>query len=393
MKITINNYKILLFLILFINIPPVFFLRESDVSRLFFFFQSITFIILSMFFMLSLKKLSNLNFIFLICLFWGIFGYSTLINGNGKFTEVIRPLIISLSVCTSFVLSLKNINNFIEVAAFYFKVLIYINLITIIFYPNGLYLVYGNVNAHYFLGHRNNTIEYIIPALLFNLIRDINKYNKYSFNIYSLTFISIISVFLTWSVNAVLVLTFLIFVIFTPCINRVKNFFNIYNFSIGYVMLFILIVILKFQNYFEWLIVGILHRSLDFTNRVHIWDRSLFWIKESFIFGYGYENAGIKILKIFHSNSCHNYLLDFLYMGGILMVFVFCIILFKTSNKLKQIKEISKRKNLEMFILSYFILGFATPIHKDVLCIMFLVICVCYYGVNIYNEKGDCEND
>ena len=393
MRIKINYNKIFLFILLFINIPPAFFIREDNIAKIFNILQIFMFFICMIKYTLFLKRNKKISFIFLITVFWGIFILSTFLNGHGKMHEAIEPLITTFSLCSIYIVNLKKNEEFIDIASFYFKLLIYINFVTILIFPNGLYLVEGNVNAHYFLGHRNNSVEYILPALLFSIMKDFNKKGKYSVSTFLLLIASVLSVILTWSANAILVLFFVIAVLFIPLKDRINKCLNIANFSIAYIVLFFSIIVFKLQNHFEWLIVGILHRSLDFTNRVRIWDKTLYWINKSFILGYGFENSEYKELKIYHPNSCHNYLLDFMYMGGIAMVLVLVLIIILTAIKIKKAKDNKICKIIEMFILAYFILGFATPIHKNVLCIMFLILCVGYYCSDLIAKKGEVKNE
>lgn len=391
MKIKINFNKILIFLVAFINIPPPYFLLNNDVAKIFVFLQML-FAFLSLILIIWFTKKNFFPFfILLISFFWGIFIISTLINQNGDLFEAIKPFFTTFSLCTFFIINKNKIGDFVGGISLYLKILIFINFLTILFFPNGLYIVEGNVNAHYFLGHRNNSIEYIIPCVLFAALKDLIKINKgkYSISTYFILVISFLTVIYTWSANAIIVMMFLIVTLFFPLSKYVQKISNTFNFSIAYIALFFSIIIFRMQERFEWLIVGILHRSLDFTNRLRIWDNALYWINKSIIHGYGYENATLKLLKIYHPNSCHNYILDFLYMGGIVMLFIVIMIIYLTYKKINHSRNKISRV-IEMVILSYFIVGFATPIHKDTLCIMFLIFCVGYYNSYfLINKRSD----
>ena len=114
----------------------------------------------------------------------------------------------------------------------------------------------------------------------------------------------------------------------------------------------------------------------------------IYWIKKSLLMGYGYETPSFKILKIGHPNSCHNYALDFMYMGGIVICLILLIILLYTFFKIKKNTTYSSLI-LSSTICSYFILWFATPIHKDVLCIMFLIFTMACNLQTIKKNKED----
>ena len=150
-------------------------------------------------------------------------------------------------------------------------------------------MVPDNINNHYFLGHRNNSIEYIIPAICFVCLNDYINDKKMSLNNIILIIASILTVVFTWSANAILVLLMLLILLYMPFKHLIHKFVTCINMLIMYIVFFITIVIYRLQYYFSWLIVDILHKSLDFTYRTQIWDKSIYWIKKSLLMGYGYE--------------------------------------------------------------------------------------------------------
>ncbi len=112
------------------------------------------------------------------------------------------------------------------------------------------------------------------------------------------------------------------------------------------------------QDIFSVVIEDILHRDLNFTNRIYIWDTALKYIKESFIFGYGFETSAIRVIKFnyLQAVTCHNQLLDLLYQGGIVGVTLLSGALIELNRNIKNIK-ISRIKILSLVALStYFIM-------------------------------------
>lgn len=378
-------------LVFFINIPPAYLLLNDSISFVFEILQMIIFTILVILFAAYSKRNGISLIVVLIVMFFGVYILSTYIH-KGNVSAAIKPLLNTFSLCSLFIINKKNVQLFIRAGLLYLEFVIFINLFTIFLFPSGLYKVQGNINNHYFLGHRNNSIEYLIPAICFSCINDYMNGKKLSKNNIVLVCASFLTVFFTWSANAILVMALLILTLYLPTKKILQKVITCGNFFILYVIFFVSIVIYRLQYYFSWLIVDILHRSLDFTYRTYIWDKSLYWIKKSLFIGYGYESPTLKALKIGHSNSCHNYVLDFMYMGGIIIVVVLLIVLFVVFKRLKNsTKYVSSI--LTSVICSYFILWFATPIHKDVLCIMFLIFTMAYYIYYFDKREVQSKNE
>lgn len=376
---------ILLFCEFFIVIPPEYFRLNINfiyVSRV---CQFLVFAICIMLYIRFILKYGISKLFILICLFWSIFILSTFINKGGDITSAAKPFITTFILCSTFDMNKNTRHIFLQTFSFYLEVLIFINFLTIVIFPKGLYLIIGNENPHFFLGHRNNSIEYIIPAICSKMLLNFMNNKKNTFSSFLLFIIAILTVILTWSANAILVVAFLVFSLMLPTEKIMPKILNAFNFFVIYLSSCILIIIYRLQEKFEWLIVGILHKSLDFTYRTYIWDKALKWIKKSPFIGYGYENEILKRSKISHPNSCHNYMLDFFYMGGIVLVIDLLLCLFLIFNKLKNNKTWAS-KILSYTLCGYFILWFATPIHLNTLNMMFLIFMFAY-EVNSFTSK------
>ena len=94
--------------------------------------------------------------------------------------------------------------------------------------------------------------------------------------------------------------------LFNLCDN--VRFFNAKNYLIINIEAFILMVLLKLQRIFEFLIVGILGKNLTLSGRIYIWDRTITLILQNPLFGYGVEyNEGraskYALRTLYHTSS------------------------------------------------------------------------------------------
>ena len=375
-----NKKSIALYLFVFSNFMvniPIAFLQCSRVINMFYNFLPFIFLFFAV---LNYKKIDKV----IICeiLYFVIYIFSTLIHENYGIHILLLNMVRTMNILLISKYAIeKKPKIFIKGAKHFFEVCILIEFVSIILFPHGLYYVAGNVNPHYFLGHRNNTIEYILPSLFFVYADDILN-NKKSILSLLMVLICIACVFLTWSANSIvaIVLTFVYLLDREKGVIQKKfNFCKLFFMSVG---LFFSFIVIKIQNLFEWFITGILHKSLTFTGRVIIWDKSLEYIKKSPIIGYGYESMEVKSSKIIHSSSSHNYFLDFLYCGGVLMLSDILAIIYFVSKKLnKEYKNniLNILKNVLIGIFAgYFIIWFATPIHIQSIQNLFLMFLISY---------------
>lgn len=376
-----NIKMIFIFVItLIINIPIPYFLSFSSIKTI---YNVMQLGIFAFYFILLIKNNKIEKLFLLICLYYVSYIFSTFINsGSIEYClYIFKCMIPCLNLIAIIILFYKKYDKQILVSTLLFLIVaIVINFMTILLFPSGLYIG-NNSNAHYFLGQRNDLIEYILPCLLCFSIYNY-KYKTSKFAFYIFYFICMFSVILTWSANAMLALLFTYMYLLFFSNNSKKNIFCPLNiFKMSFVISYSIIV-LKIQNLFSWIIEGILHKSLTFTGRTYIWDKSLEYIKKSFLYGYGKESEVTKLYKIGHGNSCHNYFLDFFYEGGIIMFIIIFLIILNLNKAYKKCSNI-KYKNITIAIfIGYFIVGIATPIHLNTICYLFYSIYILRYLLN-----------
>mgnify|MGYP004517064633 CR=1 FL=1 len=328
-----------------------FIARYTEISNLFNILKIISIVIITIMFVRKGKINENLMFIGLFCL-WPIF--ITFIKGdNFNLCFNLYGMILILSL----MFEVKNNDiRFIEALLFCFEIVIYINFITMIIWPNGLYTTgneeVGIATGNWFLGFKNVMIAYFLPAYITSYLYKNISGKKIRNNI--LVMVICISAILSKSSTSIVGIITLC--IFSNCkfFNRKGNIFNIKNYIIIYIIIFILIVIFRTQNMFSFLIVDILHKDLTFTNRTVLWDITLDKIKQSPILGYGCQNNNIRHF-MYNSETiitAHNQFLEFIYTGGIIMFGIYIMMIFKFGKKLKGFYD---DKNIQIISLGFLI--------------------------------------
>ncbi len=284
---------------------------------------------------------------------------ATSLNSSANINAAINSAISLVSVCLLLELVMReDPKKAIKAMLIIFEVLIYLNFLTIILYPEGLYAskLYSN---NWLLGYDNQHIITILPGIAVSLLYSSYDGNKLKIRTIILIIISTISVIVTFSATSVVAIALmLIFIIVRKKIFNNTKILNLKNYIITYLTLFFSIVIIRMQEIFRYLIVEVLHKSLTFTGRTLIWDRTLDFIKYKPLFGYGVENATVRAVKVGWDNAthAHNTILEILYKGGFIALFIYTYIITIVSKNLMKYKDKMASKIISFTIFTFFIM-------------------------------------
>ena len=91
------------------------------------------------------------------------------------------------------------------------------------------------------------------------------------------------------------------------------------------------------------------------------------------ITGYGLELPAERFTKINAVNSCHNYYLDLLYNGGIVLLAIYIAMLVMCVTRISQVTDRRGRAIASTVFGVYSILWIATPLHRGTVAIMFVM--------------------
>ncbi len=312
---------------------------------------------------------------------------ATKLNSSyGRIDTAVNNAISVIAICLIIELELrKEPKRIINQLLFIFEILIYANFISMIIYPNGLYsdALYAN---NWLLGYDNKHIITILPGMMLTLIYSSYYGKKLKVRSKFLIVISLISIIRNFSATSVLAIVIMIaFVIFRNTIFEFFFILNIYNYIITYITLFFTIIIFRLQEIFRYLIVEILHKSLSFTGRTGIWDKTMELIKQKAIIGYGVENSTVRAAKMNFANAthAHNTILEILYKGGFLALAIYLYIIFIVAKQLNKFRDTMPSKIISITIFVFFVMMLTEA--RDVT--NFYIILLLGYNVkNILND-------
>ena len=270
------------------------------------------------------------------------------------------------------------------------NIYILIDVVTQILYPDGL----GRIemyNSFYqavtwsdsvgFIDVDNRLSLFFIFFLFVNLSLQQILYGK--IKNYIPIFLVLLDTYITWSgtgISAIIFICMFLLLKKSKIVNKIIDGYWIILIYIGALLLFV--VAQKF-NIFRFFIEGILKKDMSLSSRTQIWLFYLNMIKQKPLLGYGTKNAGAW----YHNTAgdtwyAHNQMLDILVQGGLLAMFLFCIVIVVVKSNVDRIKDIYIKGLFSVCLLAYFIVGIAEHflVNKN----------LCFYG---FLCMGFCIND
>ena len=378
MKISRNSVVRLFIFALFFT-PYYLFSFSFDIQRVLYLLRggvSVYFVVKLLLRYRKNRISNNLILLFvLIALFYGVLVVSTVVNG-GPLIELIAQTVTAVGFAAAALcyfssdkamLALNELILWLEITAI-------VNLITVLLFPEGLYVTYGYGQAYsnpgYFFGHRNNAIETLIPLMGLACYKDLFLHRKRSVHYWFIIALSSLTSILTWSVNAILCVGVIVGIEILLLIRDKWGFLKVRVLFWGVTAFSCFITAFSGINYFFRFFENVLNKSHTLNERIRIWGRAIIAISQKPWFGYGAEDYDVKYLRIGHSNSTHNYILDYIYYGGIVLFIVVVLIFQMVDKVVRNQADIINAKISAMFG-SYFVLWLGTPIHRNQLFYMF----------------------
>lgn len=220
-----------------------------------------------------------------------------------------------------------------------------INFITVIAFPEGLdygtqQYVNGLGELTFFLGQKNVVIKFSLLAEFCVIVESVMYYGNcklferiisvivFFVGIYTHSSITTIASFLP------LIFTFMNF-------EKVPEWINIISGAICNVIFFLGIIIMKQQEKFAFIIENVLGKNLTFSSRTRLWDIGLLLSSQHIFVGNGVEpKAAVMVKTGFGNDSFHNFIVDYLYQGGIIVLLLwggFVLLLYFDIKKSKNV--------------------------------------------------------
>jgi len=218
-----------------------------------------------------------------------------------------------------------------------YEIYVYINLASIILFPEGLYSQVSERVAT-FLGHANTSIYFILPMLVFGYLFNHMSKKKHNFRMMLDICVSIITIGILRSATSTVEIMLFAIIILLCHKEKMRKHITVLNSFIISSILSLCVTILRIQEKFAAVINFLFQRSSDLTGRTMLWDYALLDITANPIIGHGIRDVHHLRFGV----GTHNMLLEILYEGGIIALALFIVIAVMVNKKMNRLQYSGK---------------------------------------------------
>ena len=341
--------------------PDYIKVRLSYLDRIFD-IASVLFLLLLLVFFLTERHEETRNYLVLLVVMAGVMTASTVFHsGSGEQLKKCLKYIYPITGAVLLTEMAVRRNAEKAVRAFYavFWVQAVVNAFSVFVYENGLY-VGPDGEAQFFLGQKNLFIMTILPGLCLGYAALVMSGKRMTWDYLVFLALSAASILRIWSASSIVgIFLFAAGILLSKFVR--KNFlFSVKTSAAVWAAGFIAIVVLKMQSLLEPVVVHVLHKNMTFSGRIGLWERLMGEITKSPFIGYGVETArqfrahaeANTNLHLIHS---HNYILELLMKGGVILLAVFVLLLLEVSKKLDPLLDTKEARGIAVTLFAFFI--------------------------------------
>ncbi len=263
-------------------------------------------------------------------------------------------------ICAAFLVAIyqPNLSRLIRVVTIYLKILIIINFVLVMLYPNGIYASNAYEHYNWLLGYKSSLQYYVLPAITFSWIDAVYSRKKLKItNFYIFFGLCIAEAAL--SRNAMLLIGLSLEAICivmrvekrTALLNGATYF--LISFMLNVVILFFAQIMLNVQ--FIRLILIRLGKNMTFTGRNNIiWPNAIEAIKKFPVFGYGVLTSSENIRMLGRGrlgvSHAHNHILQIILDGGFFLFAIYLVFVVIVVYRMMRYKHLRSTQILGMSI-------------------------------------------
>jgi hypothetical protein len=317
----------------------------------------------------------------------GVILATTILHGG----DWLRPIkefgpVISLCLLADYCAKKEILGVLLKAMSNILIIWLMLNLITMIYYPDGLMTVVRGVKTlskNWFLGWQKRIGFYAFPAFTSSILYSRYKFGKlFTFRFYLLLSIAAYSLLRVWAVTTIVTTAIFLILILITRYKPIRYIINPYSLIIICYIWFLGIVIFRLQYLFSGIITSLLHKDLTFTGRIYLWDEAIQYFLQRPIFGSGFQNY----IELYGATveSAHSFYLDILVEGGLVC---FCIFLKIQKEYLKAVYPYRHESyGRSIYILS-FVIMFQVVTDPAVSLALYVPLILAQYIPNIKLEE------
>ncbi|MDT2047776.1 O-antigen ligase family protein [Priestia flexa] len=390
-----NDIVLLLFIIPLFTPQSLSLLFGGILEKGFLLWNIMNFFILFFIFLITIKTKKKYTWSFI--LFWLVYLVCS-ISVTSDFIKTLNTWIGTAVPIINFAL-LGNLlikyshQKFVVVINKYLTFLLTLNLLLLFIFPQGVVklqhvFIDGRIADSFkrvnFMATDNTIVQFLIITILFVEIRnylykDNNLQRKLVWMISGLTIIILWSGtgLIGYSVFLISATLFLF-----PKFKKIPLSINMV-YIIGLVA-FLVIVVLRLQTVFEFIIVKLLKKDISLSSRTEIWDIAYSMFLKSPFIGFGNNSKGWLIEYNWYNYYAHNLILDILLQGGVIVLIGVVLILNYSRMTLRKQPDKYLESLFACCILAIFTLNIT---ESQFLSIYFYIPFILAWLLSTYNPK------
>lgn len=269
--------------------------------------------------------------------------------------------------------------SLIDQISFLFGFFILINIFTVLIFPDGFYMDDRGWSGNYFFGYKNSHIYLYIPYMVLLSLTHLKKYGKLGKSYYAMIFFMLVgAIKAESSTTIVAMLCMVLAIVFLK--NRDIFIFKRTEISmIVSVILSIGFIIFGIQNQYGDIIKKVFQKDITFSGRLPIWEMAMTCAIKKPIMGNG--DTSLPLNWSWDVTQCHNKWLDLFYVGGVVLLGLFVMLLIVVCKANNNNKNYLIRNILCYSFWAYGILFIMESRRPDIW--MFIVFAFAYHALDM----------
>ena len=342
--------------------------------------------ILALFFTRKIKR--PIVFVFVLYLY--VFMRS--LFANGDCLKYLGTIVSPLSMCIIVYLLCLYSPELFLISTKVLNIYIYINLITIIIFPNGMYLVKNMARLweNWFFGYNNYHVWFILPILSLDYLRSLYFKNRITKHNIILTVVSVVSLIKADSATGILGIVGFVSLTALVIISNIRIFSLKVWFFIGLGLSIIFAYLNRF-DFFMFILEGIFKKAYTIFDRINIWNHSIDTIRNNMLFGIGSYKSE-KMYSIIKASHAHNFYLQIMLLGGILLLFLAIWGIYMADIVISDCANTKAASCLIITIGLFFLMGIDENTLDAVLLLPMLMLALCSNKLDSYYSKNIDKN-
>lgn len=230
------------------------------------------------------------------------------------------------------------------------------NTVSVLGWPQGI--VTGAREPSNFYGHKNASIDLILPSVGCSLLLDVRRARRCSVRSVVLFAIGLVQCIVSYSATSVVALALFPMLILAVQFHKLRPLVNGFSCFGAYVVAVVLLMGVKIQELFAPIIVGVLGKTVTFTLRTFVWDGVFsLMTPDHLLLGYGASVRFGLFFNDFLYNNAHNFFLHVLVSGGLAGVALYGVLILLAMRTLYRERHDYSAAVLTVVVACFFVIG------------------------------------